>query len=521
MLATVGVAEAQDATSLPLRGIGETGPATGSPAGTGLGMGTGLGTSTGTSTGTGTGLSPISVAPPRAPGSDPGYQSSAGRRPVRRPTTRRSRGPASAQVQLQTRPTLGLPDSLATIQPQLNGVPDPPLLVPVIGPRKPTIKRDEDSYAQLGIRSGGMTYLPAIGESIGYDTNPNRTQSLRRGSFVSQTEAELGLQSDWSRHELKGQLRGAYDVYTDNPEANRPEGAGQIGLKLDVTRDSFVQIDGRFLIDTQRPDSPDLNAAVRTRPVIATEGASLGFTQRFNRLIGTIQGTVDRADYEDARLSSGATLDQGDRNLTQYGLRGRLGYELTPGLIPFVEIVGDTREYDRRVDDSGFRRSSDGIGGRVGTTFEITRLLTGEIAVGAIRRSYEDPRLADLTSPLLNAALTWAVTPLTTVRATAQATVDETTVLNSNGVRTVRGTLEVSHALRRNVTLTAGLTASDAEYNGVSISEQGFGALARVDYKLTRWLGIRASYNYERLHSTFAGSSYTANVFLLGMRFTP
>lgn len=516
MLATVSVgtvttawaqdARAQDARPLPLRGANDPGPATGVPAGAGAYPGT---------------ASPGSMAPPRPPGSDPGYRSSAGSRPVRRPTTRRSRSPASAQVQLQTRPTLGLADPLATIQPQLNGVPDP-LLVPVSGPRRPPIRRDEDPYAQLGIRSGGMTYLPAIGESIGYDTNPNRTQSQRRGSFVSQTEAELGLQSDWSRHELKGQIRGAYDVYTDNPEANRPEGAGQIGLKLDVTRDSFVQIDGRFLIDTQRPDSPDLNAAaVRTRPIIATEGASLGFTQRFNRLIGTIQGTVDRADYEDARLSSGVTLDQGDRNLTQYGLRGRLGYELTPGLIPFVEVLGDTRDYDRRTDDLGFRRSSQGIGGRVGTTFEITRLLTGEIAVGAIRRGYDDPRLGDLTSPILNAALTWAVTPLTTVRATAQASVDETTVLNANGVRTARGTLEVSHALRRNVTLTAGLTASDAEYSGVAISEQGFGALARVDYKLTRWLGIRASYNYERLHSTFAGSSYTANVFLLGMRFTP
>ncbi len=509
-IATISKAFAQDAPPLLLRGMSDPGPATGTPTGTGTNLGTGLGTIP----------PPGSSAPPRPPGSDPGYQSSAGRRPARRVTTRRSRSPASVQVQAQTRPTLGLPDPIATTQPQLNGVPDP-LLVPVVGPRRPRTRPDDDSYAQLGIRSGGMTYLPAIGESIGYDTNPNRTQSLRRGSFVSQTEAELGLQSDWSRHELKGQLRGAYDVYANNPEANRPEGAGQLGLKLDVTRDSFVQIDGRFLIDTQRPDSPDLDAAVRTRPIIATEGASLGFTQRFNRLIGTIQATLDRADYEDARLSSGLTLDQSDRNLTQYGLRGRLGYELTPGLIPFVEVVGDTRDYDRRTDDTGFRRSSDGIGGRAGTTFEITRLLTGEIAVGAIRRSYEDPRLRDLTSPLLDATLTWSITPLTTIRATAQATVDETTVLNANGVRTLKGTLEVSHALRRNVILTGGLTVSDAEYSGVPISEQGFGALARIDYKLTRWLGIRASYNFERLHSTFAGSSYTANVFLLGMRFTP
>ena len=463
--------------------------------------------------------------------------------------TRRSRSPTALPVQAAFRATLIAPEVAGNVQPTQTGIPDGPLPVaraPIrpSGPGTQTISGAlaapgalgtpivapvalspralvEDPYAPLGVRVGNLYLFPLVGESIGYDSNPNRTQFGKRGSFVSQTEGELRVQSDWSRHELTGSLRGAYDEYPGNPAANRPEGSGRVGLRLDASRDTQIDAEGHFLIDTQRPGSPDLNAPVTTRPVIYTEGASVGVTQRFNRLIGSLRGTIDRADFDDADLGNGVILDQSDRNLTQYGVRGRLGYELKPGLVPFVEVSADTRVYDRRVDSAGFARSSDGLTARLGTTFEITRLLTGEVSAGAVRRSYDDARLRDLVSPVADAALSYALTPLTTVRANAQATVDETTIPGSNGIRSIRGGLEVSHELRRNLTLTAGLTAADYEYQGVDVNERSFGALLRADYRLNRQIALRASYSYETLSSTVPGSSYNANVLLFGIRLQP
>ena len=88
-------------------------------------------------------------------------------------------------------------------------------------------------------------------------------------------------------------------------------------------------------------------------------------------------------------------------------------------------------------------------------------------------------------------------------------------------MQTLRGLVEVSHALRRNLILTAGLTVSDYDYQGVPIEERGYGALLRAEWKLNRSVAIRASYNWERLESSIPNSSYTANVFLVGMRFAP
>lgn len=499
LLAPLAVwAQDRRALSLPQGMTGNSGTLPSSPGGTGLSTG----------------------EPGLSPGLPTGTRLAATRRPVR-PATRRSRNRVSALSGTAFRSTIIAPGLTPNVQPQLNGAPDPVLATaqaPAIAVRRRPV--EDDPYASLGIRLGGLTLFPMVGQAIGYDTNPNRT-ATERGSFVSQTEAELRLQTDWSRHELTGALRGAYNEYPQVPGASRPEGAGRVGLRLDVDRDTQVNLDGRFQIDTQRQFSPDLNTAVQSRPVVFSEGASVGVTHRFNRLVATLRGTVDRSDFEDARAPDGSVIDQSDRNFTQYGARGRLGYEIKPGLVPFVEALGDTRVYDRRTDNAGFRRNSEGVGGRAGTTFELTRLVTGEVGIGAVHRFYEDPRLGELTSPLVDASVVWAPTPLTTVRATASATVDETTVPGANGVRVLKGGLEVAHALRRNLTVTAGLTAADYEYNGAAIHERSFGATLRAEYKLTRSVAVRASYAYERLDSSLPGSDYTANVFLVGMRFQP
>jgi hypothetical protein len=186
-----------------------------------------------------------------------------------------------------------------------------------------------------------------------------------------------------------------------------------------------------------------------------------------------------------------------------------------------VDVLADTRAYDQRVDDAGFRRSSDGLGVKAGSTFEITRTLTGEASAGLQTRRYDDPRLRELRGPLLDAALIWSMTPLTTVRLRAQTTVEETTLPFSSGALTQRATVEVQHDLRRNLSLIGALTVGETDYRGVQLREKGLTASARVEYKLTRAVVLRASFTHERLKSTAPGSDYTANTFLVGLRFQP
>ena len=83
---------------------------------------------------------------------------------------------------------------------------------------------------------------------------------------------------------------------------------------------------------------------------------------------------------------------------------------------PFVEVEGDSRVHDLRFDRSSFQRDSTGGYAKAGTSFEFTRLLTGDISVGYAVRDYVDPRLDRLQGLLTSASLIWTATPLTTAK---------------------------------------------------------------------------------------------------------
>jgi hypothetical protein len=440
-------------------------------------------------------------------------------RRMRRAQARRTRPPVAApQVRPDLRPPAASTKVAPEVQPPQAGLPDPAVPPPVVKRKKP---KEEDPYAQLGLRAGGITFLPAIEENLGYDSNPNRLSGAHKGSLLSKTEGSLAVQSDWPVHALTGFLRGAYSAYPNVSDANRPEGEGRLALRIDATRDLQFDIEGHGKLETQRPGSPELNASVTERPLVESYGASVGVTQKFNRLSIGLRGTVDRFVYEDAHLTSGTILDQSDRNENQYGVRLRAGYELTPGVIPFVEALADTRVYDQKIDNSGFRRSSDGVGFRAGSTFELTRQLTGEASAGLQARRYDDPRLRDLRGPLVDASLIWAATPLTTVRLRASSTIDETTLPNSSGAISERASLEVQHDLRRNLSVIAGLGVGRTDYKGVYLKEDTLTASLKAEYKLTRSVVLRASFTHERLKSSSPGSDYSANTYLVGLRVQP
>ena len=376
----------------------------------------------------------------------------------------------------------------------------------------------EDPWAPLGLRLGGVIVSPSVTQSIGHDSNPDRAPRAAKGSLFGRTEGELAARSDWSTHSFTANLRGGYTYYATQPDANRPDFTGAANLRLNPSRDTDIDFDLRSTVDTQRPGSPNLGANVIGRPAVFGYGGSVGVTQRFNRLSVNLRGSVDRTSYENARDTTGALVRQDDRNAVQYGARLRLGYEVSPGVQPFVEIATDARVFDDRTDAAGFRRGSTGLGGRVGASVELTRLLTGEVSVGYQMRDFEDARLKDLRGLVGDAALIWSATPLTTVTLRGSTDLADTTLPNVSGSINRRASLEVAHALRRNWTVTGFASLQRNEFDGIRLTEDSWQVGLRTEYRLTRSVAVRASFTHERLNSTTPGSDYTANVFLVGLR---
>jgi len=403
-------------------------------------------------------------------------------------------------------------------------LPPPPTVAatPIIRP-KPRPRLEARPYDPVGIGLGSLRLLPTLEAAYGYDDNPNRRiAAAATGSRLVRGEAGLDVRSDWARHDFQGQMRFGYSEYFDVPNASRPDGAGTFLARYDVTRDTALNVGGRFNLDTLRPGSPAIvsgvaNVTATNRPIVFTFGTTAGVTQRFNRLALTLRGTFDRTIYEDVRYSNGSTLDLSRTNYNAYGGVARAAYEFSPNLTPFVEGTLDKRVHDSRLDVSDFLRDSNGFAVRGGAQVRISELLRGEASGGYAERDYDDSRLTKLRGPTIDAELIYTPSALTTATLRGATTFGETTFTGAAGVLTRTLTAQLSHDFLRNLNLTAIGSYFTNEYQGVTLREKGYAAGVRLEYKLTRSISIRGSYAHEHLNSS-GGFGYTANVFLIGLR---
>ena len=105
--------------------------------------------------------------------------------------------------------------------------------------------------------------------------------------------------------------------------------------------------------------------------------------------------------YSDAQLTNGESANFDYRAFDQYAGILRVGYEIDPGLKPFVEVDEDTRVHNSPVDNFGEDRNSNGSSVKLGADLNLFGSLTGEIAVGYLERDYHDPTLPNISGATL------------------------------------------------------------------------------------------------------------------------
>nr|WP_249815330.1 MULTISPECIES: outer membrane beta-barrel protein [unclassified Bradyrhizobium] len=397
-------------------------------------------------------------------------------------------------------------------------------------PLRRRLKLDEDPFGAVGDYAGSFLIKGGLELSAGYDSNPARLNKPV-GSPAYVVAPDLLVMSDWERHALVADLRGSFSGYTNNMpatidgfaspspvEVDRPDFTGHVDGRFDVDRDLKLTSQFRLRLATDNPGSPNVQAGLQKFPVYATYGGTFGFDQTFNRFQVATGATVDRTAYTNSKLTDGTTSSNDDRDFNQYGGVGRFSYELKPGLKPFVEIQGDSRVHDQAADRNGYFRDSSGGYGKVGSSFEFSRILTGEVSVGYSARNYVDPRLSQLAGFLTSGSLIWNASGLTTVKFFTDTQIAETTVPGSSGVLVRTYAAEVDHDFRRWLTAVGKFTYGTLDYQGQNRNDKTYSLEGNLIYKLNRNLWIKGTLRHDILDSNQPGSSSQGTVVMVGVR---
>jgi hypothetical protein len=378
--------------------------------------------------------------------------------------------------------------------------------------------QDLKPFDPLGVQVGAFNFRPAVEYTRGYDTNPARLglQPISGSWFDLYAPAFLA-NSNWDRHELRASLLGTYTTFDTAHNLDRPTADGRINGRIDVTGLSRIDLEGRFILGTDNPGSPNIQANLAHFPIFTTVGGTAGFTQRFNRFDVTLKGGVDRTVFQPSVFVDGETQNNSDRNYNEYSTALRTSYEVSPGLRPFAEVSANERLHDLALDRFGLDRNSTGYRAKVGADIDLARTLTGQLAVGYLNQMYLAP-LANLGGLLIDGSLVWSASALTTGTLFATTTTTESPLLLVSGVLTRQVGLQVDHAFRRWLIGTAKFSFARDVYGGAVRVDNRYTASVGLSYLITRELVLKGEYRQEWDRSNIPGSNYVASIWLLGLR---
>lgn len=376
---------------------------------------------------------------------------------------------------------------------------------------------DESPYSPLGLRLGTFTVMPSVESGLTWTSNANSTP-VPEGALLSETTLRLNAISDWSQHSATFNAFGTVRESISGAALDEKSAGFDAALRLDLGHDYRAIASLGYLTAPESASSPVSLVGTIDRPIRQTLLGSLGLEKDLGRLRFAVTGRAERDWYGDADLSTGGTISQEDRDSTLGTLVLRGGYELSPALSPFAEVEVGRRNYVLETDSNGFERSTNRFGARAGVALDISEKVVGEISAGWIEERFDDPRLAPISGPTVDADLAWSPIRGTIVGLSAATTVEAATAVDESGSLLYAARLDLQREMHANLTANVAFGAAYRDYTGLDGHDVMLSAEAGMTYWLNRYVGVTTRARHERQTSTIVGRDYETNSIFLGMR---
>jgi len=386
--------------------------------------------------------------------------------------------------------------------------------------------RPRPELDRLGVRAGGLFIYPSLGLQEFYNDNIFANDSNEEDDFITLVTPRVDVVSDWTRHAFDLYANAAIGRYADQTGEDFEDFSVGTKGRLDITQRARLRAGVSYDRLHEGRGSPDdvrrQGGSLPVEPSIFDVGSAfLTYQQWLGRFLLESGGEVDRLGYDNVMRENGETIINDDRDRTMITGNLKMGYEFMPGYTAFIRGEVDYRRYDNLCCRGAlFDRDSEGYLIEVGTDFDVTAILFGDVAIGYRSQDYDDPRFDTIGDVAGRASLTWNPTGLTTVSALiTRGRVVETRQAGTAAIFQTAGRVTVDHELLRNLLLQAAVSVGDEDFQDIDRSDTyvraGFGA----KYLMNRYIQLDLSYDYISRGSDAPGAEFTSNTIFLGALF--
>ena len=352
----------------------------------------------------------------------------------------------------------------------------------------------------LGIHTGGYILFPSFNYTGTFNDNVFATDSDKKSSYVSELSPTIDAYSNWNNHALN--FTASSNIGNNHTFSSEDyvdwdlKTDGKLNIRHDIKLLAGAGV-GRDHVPRSAPnDVRGLEPTIFDKANFFTR-----YSQYFGRIVSAINLNVIRKTYRDVaaiRLETPVTIDNNDRDRTEYTLSLRGGYQYVGDEQLFFQLKSIQRDYDEIQKFTGFDRSSTGLQASIGASFDYHGLLLGEFSVGYRSQKYQQP-LPDINTPITKASIHWNITDLTTASFNLDRKIQETIDPFFSGYISTSSVLNLDHELKRNLLLNLSLQFIRQDYRGISPADRDdktYDIITGTTYKINRNLFLSAQYHY-------------------------
>tara|TARA_R110002020_G_scaffold5887_3_gene24212 strand:- start:387 stop:1970 length:1584 start_codon:yes stop_codon:yes gene_type:complete len=374
-----------------------------------------------------------------------------------------------------------------------------------------------DDTSVPGFMLGTLNLRPTLSERLVQETTDYGGAKTSR--FYSETTVSGVLESDWSRHQLRVDGSASFQKNISGTGEEEPRANVDARLNLDLVNDVTGFLGAGYSYSQESRTDPNAIAGATAQSGIHELRALIGAQKDLGVLRGTTSLEVTRRIYGDATSANGATIAVDDRDTLGGELTARIGYAVSPALIPFLEASVGREQYDQRIDSTGAERSSTTYGVRAGSQFDFGEKLTGELAAGYVLRNLDDDNLSNLSGLTLDGVVNWSPRRGTELTAGLATTLESATAAGQSGSVVYAFNTTLTQQIHSSVVARLGAAAGLRDYDKGSgrSNQRSYGVSTGLTWSINRYLDLEADASYERTREPGATDEETTRV-ALGLR---
>ena len=351
-----------------------------------------------------------------------------------------------------------------------------------------------------------------ISTSVEYTDNVFLTANDRRSDYalVISPWAQLTYRAE----DFRLQLDASADIarFADYSDENYEDFfLGAEGLyRINENTFSFGGLE--YSLDHEGRESPDdVNGL---EPTDFTDlGGYVGFGGSWDERSFRLGLNMRDLDFDDTPAASGV-IDNDDRDRQEIELGGRVGVSSTDNGEVFVQGIYDQRDYDQKIDNEGYRRSSKGFQAALGYSGALGPM-RGEVLFGLMSQDYDDTQFGTTTAFDIGADVSMPLNANTRLEGLLERSIEETTLDGASGYISTSAGLRLQHRVADDMSLAAYSFLTQSEYQELDRTDLLAEAGLSLRYYLQERLYMETSYEFRQRQSDTAGADFDEHRIML------